>query len=201
MTRKIQQRAKDTQNRILNAARELFSERGYGRATMDEIAARAKANKQRIYAYFGTKQQLFEKVVLKLFEDVDLFSGADGMADCPPSELSERLLAGFMKVHAEHPEFWRLLAWVNLDGDVAVEKLVGARSHENASIREIFERGLASGEIRKMTFHTYLYALLAMSWFYFSNRRTLQRTLSPELYTAAGRAELISEAAALFSHR
>lgn len=47
MARKLQQRAIETRKRILTAARELFAERGYSGATVDEIALRAKANKQR----------------------------------------------------------------------------------------------------------------------------------------------------------
>jgi len=46
--RKIQQRAKDTQRRILNAATKLFAANGYAGTTVDEIADEAKANKQRI---------------------------------------------------------------------------------------------------------------------------------------------------------
>ncbi len=195
--RKIQQRAKDTQRRILNAATKLFAANGYAGTTVDEIADEAKANKQRIYAYFSSKQKLFESVIMKLFQDVDLFSD-ERMRECPPEELSRRLIEGFMKVHLEHPEFWRLLAWINLDSSVRVENLVEARTHENAATREIFVRGLNAGVIRPMEFHHYLYTLLAMSWFYFSNQRTLAYTLSPELYDEAGRDQLVSEVAALF---
>jgi len=134
---------------------------------------------------------------MKLFQDVDLFSGQT-MKECPPEELSQRLLEGFMKVHMEHPEFWRLLTWINLDSSVQVENMVGARSHENAATREIFIRGLRAGVIRPMEFHNYLYTLLAVSWFYFSNHRTLPHTLSPELYGKGGREQLAAEAAALF---
>ncbi|MGN0848271.1 MAG: TetR/AcrR family transcriptional regulator [Victivallaceae bacterium] len=198
MARKLQQRAIETRKRILTAARELFAERGYSGATVDEIALRAKANKQRIYAYFGNKQQLFETVVLQLFQEVDLFAQTD-MQDCQPADLSHRVIAGFFKVHSEHPEFWRLLTWINLDEAIHVERLIGARSHENAAIREVFDRGIKEGVIKPMLFRDYLYTLLAASWFYFSNRRTLPLTLSPDLYSAGGRQLLIDEVAGLFN--
>lgn len=198
MARKIQQRAIETRQRILNSARQLFSEKGYSGATVDEIALRAKANKQRIYAYFGNKQQLFETVVLQLFQEVDLFAQTD-MQDCQPRELSCRVLSGFFKVHSEHPEFWRLLTWINLDSSIHVERLIGARSHENAAIREVFERGVKDGVIKPMLFRDYLYALLAASWFYFSNRRTLPLTLSPDLYSENGRQMVIDDVAGLFT--
>ena len=43
-------------------------------ATVDEIAAAAGVNKQRIYAYFGSKNGLFEAVLRDVFERVELFS-------------------------------------------------------------------------------------------------------------------------------
>ncbi len=198
MHRKVQQRAQDTQQRILNAALAQFSRYGYAGTTVDNIAERAKANKQRIYAYFGNKQQLFEAVVLKLFAEVDLFANAD-MTECPPEQLSSRLLAGFIKVHTLHPEFWRLLTWINLDNSVQVEKLVGVRSQENAGIREIFNHGVALGIIKPVTFENYLFMLLSCAWLYFSNRRTLSRTLSPDFWTTAGQELLIAEISGLFS--
>ena len=197
MAKKIQQRAIDTRNRILVAARELFSERGYNGSAVDEIAARAKANKQRIYAYFGSKQQLFEAVLLTLFNEVNLFAHTD-MDDCPPAELTGRVLHGFMKIHAQHPEFWRLLAWVNLDSGVQVARLLDARSHENTAIRGLFEQGVSSGVIREMEFLEYIYALLALSWFYYSNARTLPVTLSPKLYEEEYKERLIADMAKLF---
>jgi AcrR family transcriptional regulator len=48
---------------ILQAAIEVFSERGFAAAKLDEIAARAGLSKGGIYLYFATKAQLFEAVV------------------------------------------------------------------------------------------------------------------------------------------
>ena len=55
--------AADTPRRILDAAADEFAERGLAGARVDRIAERAGANKQRIYAYFGSKDQLFDRVV------------------------------------------------------------------------------------------------------------------------------------------
>ncbi|HMM72000.1 MAG TPA: TetR/AcrR family transcriptional regulator, partial [Rhodocyclaceae bacterium] len=47
---------------VLQAAREAFSEKGYG-VSMDEIADRAGVSKQTLYNHFPGKQQLFLEVV------------------------------------------------------------------------------------------------------------------------------------------
>jgi AcrR family transcriptional regulator len=45
---------------MLAAARRAFEERGYRDASMDEIAAQAGITKPMLYAYFGSKQGLYE---------------------------------------------------------------------------------------------------------------------------------------------
>jgi AcrR family transcriptional regulator len=55
--------SEDTRRRIFEAATAEFASHGIAGARIDRIAARAAANKQLIYAYFGNKRQLFEIVV------------------------------------------------------------------------------------------------------------------------------------------
>lgn len=49
--------------RILLAAENVFSARGYERATVDEIIALADVGKGTVYKYFGNKEQLFYKLI------------------------------------------------------------------------------------------------------------------------------------------
>ncbi len=48
---------------IVEAALELFSEKGFAAARLDDIAARAGVSKGALYLYFETKQDLFAAVV------------------------------------------------------------------------------------------------------------------------------------------
>jgi AcrR family transcriptional regulator len=52
----------ETERRLFEAASTEFAERGLAGARVDRIAARAQANKQLIYAYFGDKGRLFDAV-------------------------------------------------------------------------------------------------------------------------------------------
>ncbi|MDY4919699.1 MAG: TetR/AcrR family transcriptional regulator [Phascolarctobacterium sp.] len=49
--------------RILQAAEEIFSMYGYEKATLDEIIKLADVGKGTVYKYFGNKEQLFYKLV------------------------------------------------------------------------------------------------------------------------------------------
>lgn len=48
---------------LIAAAREVFAERGYSAAKLEDIAARAGVSKGAMYLYFETKQALFEAVI------------------------------------------------------------------------------------------------------------------------------------------
>ena len=50
-------------DRILIAAEEVFSRRGYANATLDEIIKLADTGKGTLYKYFGNKDNLFYTLV------------------------------------------------------------------------------------------------------------------------------------------
>lgn len=112
-------RAVETKARILSAARAEFAEFGIAGARVDRIAEAAHINKQRIYAYFGDKNQLFEAVL------ADAFSR---LADAIPLPQSRDELIEYagrvFDFHQENVDFNRLLAWEALafrDGALPVE--------------------------------------------------------------------------------
>src|ERR1019366_7741066 len=53
----------DRRNAILDAAREVFGERGYHQATTLEIAARAKTSKRALYELFGSKSGIVKAII------------------------------------------------------------------------------------------------------------------------------------------
>lgn len=75
-----------TEERILSAARELFAEHGYDHVTIRMIASAAGANPALVNRYFGSKVDLFAKV---------LVSGATLASEIgdDPEELPARLAA------------------------------------------------------------------------------------------------------------
>jgi len=62
-----------TQQKIFEVATEIFSEKGFEGARVDEIAARAKINKAMIYYYFKSKENLFAEIVKNFFRECDIF--------------------------------------------------------------------------------------------------------------------------------
>src|ERR671910_3285090 len=48
---------------IVSAALEVFAERGFSAARLDDVAARAGISKGTLYLYFASKEELFKAVV------------------------------------------------------------------------------------------------------------------------------------------
>lgn len=62
--------SRSTEERILDAAIKIFSEKGYSAATTSEIAKKAKVAEGTIFRYFPKKKELLHGVVIKA---IDLF--------------------------------------------------------------------------------------------------------------------------------
>lgn len=60
---------KDTKGRIINAAIELFSQKGYDATRVSDIADVANVNKALIYYYFKNKQDILDFMVRSLLND------------------------------------------------------------------------------------------------------------------------------------
>ncbi|MDG1457933.1 MAG: helix-turn-helix domain containing protein [Pseudoprimorskyibacter sp.] len=72
----------DTRNRILDAALEVFSERGFEDATVRQIAAKVGVSDPAFYAHFKSKKEIFEALI-KL-------AGPDLLASAGTSLASEQ---------------------------------------------------------------------------------------------------------------
>lgn len=57
------EKAAETRRRILEAARDLFIDRGYGATNMPEVAGRAGVAVQTVYFVFGNKRSLLKELV------------------------------------------------------------------------------------------------------------------------------------------
>lgn len=97
-----------TRRRILDAAAAEFARVGIAGARMDRIIAAAEANKAQLYAYFGSKEGLFEAVIA---------DRVDTSADSVPFDADD--LPGWAvrlyDRNLRHPELARLIAWTRLE--------------------------------------------------------------------------------------
>ena len=85
----------DTRGRVVAAARELFVEGGFHRASVDELARRADVARATVYHQFGSKLGVFEAVVRDFEERAGLGALVRVVESAPPQGLlREAITAG-----------------------------------------------------------------------------------------------------------
>jgi AcrR family transcriptional regulator len=97
------------QRQIVDAAVAVFARRGFHLTTVDDVAEAAGISKPMVYAYVGTKEELFvacmrresERLVAAVTEAVQ--SGQD------PDDRLWRGLRGFFRFVADYRDGWRVL--------------------------------------------------------------------------------------------
>ncbi|MDG4821956.1 TetR/AcrR family transcriptional regulator [Asanoa sp. WMMD1127] len=94
---------------MLDAAVLVFSRRGFHEASMDEIAEEAGISKPMVYAYLGSKDDLFRACVNR--EGTRLLESIVAMVqdDLPADEQLWRGLRGFFGFVGEHRAGWAVL--------------------------------------------------------------------------------------------
>lgn len=108
----------ERQDRLVEVATGLFADLGFGRTTMDQVAARAHVSKQTLYRLFPNKGRLFAAVIerhrqsmLKLPGDYDDVPLAEALATIFRADLDRasfrdhmRLIETALAESVQHPE-------------------------------------------------------------------------------------------------
>jgi TetR/AcrR family transcriptional regulator, mexJK operon transcriptional repressor len=138
--------------RLLKAAVEVFLEKGFAAASVDEIAARAKASKNTFYNHYGNKEALFEAVMrrqnaallhsvkTKIPEGLPLDDFLLAFAQLLYAEFLKRDTVRLVRVlHAEVNRFPQLASTFEHSGPSLAMKAVVAE----------FEKHMTSGYLRR----------------------------------------------------
>ena len=173
---------------LLLAAVAEFAEKGRAGARVDDSARHAGVNKQLVYHYFGNKDDLFRAALEHVYGEIRARERALALADLPPLAAMERLVGFSFDYLAEHPEFIALLNDENRHGAAHVGALPGMpelHSPLTTLIAETLDRGVREGVFRADMDPVQFYISIAgMSYFFFSNNRTLSTIFAANLDSA-----------------
>jgi AcrR family transcriptional regulator len=185
-----------TRQAIIDAATEEFAALGLGGARMDAIALRAGQNKRLLYYYFGTKEDLFQAVLERTYENIRTAEGALQLDEVDPVEAIRRLVSFTWHYYITHPEFITLLNSENLHQAAHLKNSAIIRELNSPLIQtldKVLERGRAAGLFRSGVDPLQLYISIAsLSFFYLSNRHTLQVVFGRDLKQPKAEAERLS---------
>lgn len=133
--------AEQTRALILGAATREFAERGIAGARVDRIAAASGASKPMLYAYFGSKERLFDAVFT---------AHVIGNGDRVPFTADD--LPGYaVRLYDDYladPALLRLVAWKRLERVQDGYLFEGLEQHDAENLRRIREQQ-ALGAIRR----------------------------------------------------
>lgn len=125
---------------IIEAAKQLFLEAGFGPTSMDAVAERAGVSKRTIYSHFESKEALFDSIMSQMCsvlgaaiqEQIDLMMAKAEKATGPDPEMAEMLqVLGA-----------RFLTLIADPTDVALFRIIiGEASRFPQLGREFFEKG------------------------------------------------------------
>lgn len=174
-----------TRARLLNAATAEFAAHGIAGARVDRIAAAAEANKQLIYAYFDSKDGLFEAVLSTHF--AALVEGVPFDAENAPGYVGR-----LFDYALEHPEVLRLATWAGLERPTAVATFEAAPYRAKVdAIADAQQRGRLDATFAPADLMALLLGLTA-AWF---NASEALRTIDSDDPWAPERLEQFKRAA------
>jgi AcrR family transcriptional regulator len=150
------------ERQIVDAAVSIFAQRGFHPATVDEVAEAARISKPMVYAYIGTKEELFiacmrregDRLVAAVTE-----AAAEGTT---PDDQLWRGLRAFFAFVTQHRDGWRVLYW-QARGQ---ELFAGVLAELRATMAEIVTGMLTlaneahGGRVTTQDLQTLAYALL-----------------------------------------
>jgi TetR/AcrR family transcriptional regulator len=176
-TIKAKRDAAGTRRRIVEAATAEFAGKGYDGARVDAIAQRAGVNKNLIYHYFGSKEQLFIAVMEETYLLMRAHHRELELKQLEPRTAMATLVRATFQLFVEHPEVISLLNSENLYRARHVKKSQAIQSLYNpllTALHEILGRGEAGGVFRTGVDPVDLYiSISALGYFYVSNQHTL----------------------------
>ena len=176
-----------TQRLLLEAAVAEFSEHGPQGARVARIAQRAGINKERIYQYFGNKDQLF---VAALSSELSKAADAVPLTAEHLADLGE--YAGTIYDYQQkNPHLLRLMSWEGLAfGDSIVDGAVRADFYADkiAVLTDAQRTGEVSAEVNP---EQIVYALIALTSFW-STLPHLGRLMLPEAGDKGPRADIVA---------
>ena len=150
---RFQRRKEDRPQEITEAAFEVFAEKGYARARVQEVAARAGVSKGLLYLYFETKQALFKAVIRSVvMRRMDALLAAVEETELSSEAFIRGPLVTFMKGLPGSPVavvIRLLISEGHRHPDLVDYYWENVVSKGLLAIRGLLERGVSNGEFRE----------------------------------------------------
>lgn len=177
--------ANQTRHRILQAATAVFAQHGLGGGRVKLVASAAKSNERMIYYYFGSKERLFIAVLENVYRQMWEAENALHLDRSPPLDAIKAMIDFTLDHYLSHPEMLTILNNENLHRGRYASKSKELKQLSSPALElmtRIYVRGVRDGVFRGGLDPVEIYlSILALNYFYVSNRYTLSAYLGINL--------------------
>jgi AcrR family transcriptional regulator len=178
-----------TRDSLLKAAIKVFAKHGFDGGSIDQISKAANSHDRMIYYYFGNKESLFVAALEEIYRRFNVAEAALKLDLEQPKLALEQVVRFVLHYYKKHPEFVTLLNSENLHRGKHIARSNKAREFSSPAISvvdEVLRQGIAQGIFRATVASRDLYMMIvALGYFYQSNRFTLSAFLGEDLETPA----------------
>ncbi|NVO15229.1 MAG: TetR/AcrR family transcriptional regulator [Rhodoplanes sp.] len=177
--------AERTRQAILAAAEVEFADKGLAGARVDAIAEQSGANKQMLYYYFGSKENLYVAVLERAYGAMRQTERELDLLALDPLDAIRKLVEFKFDYLHEHPSLIRLLAVENVHNARYLKRSRHLRDMHNSLVtvlQAVLAAGQARGQVKPGIDPLQLYISLAgLSYFFFANAATLSTAFGRDL--------------------
>ncbi len=171
----------ETENRIIQAATDVFLEKGRDGARMQDIADRAGINKALLHYYFRSKNRLYEKVFESVVEFFlrHLLEAAQVQQDLP--QMLRSFINEYIDTLARHPQVVQFVLWEIRHGGEnfarAAKKVFENHGYTTIPLIAKTREALERGEIRPVDPVHFTLSLIGMCLYPFIARPVIERVI------------------------
>lgn len=154
--------------RIVDAAEQIFADRGLAGARMEAIARAACVNKALLYYYFHSKEELYRSVLEAMFAELRAGGDAPRMAALGPGDKVRAIVDNYFEFVRQHPNYPRLVQREMMNHGPNLSWMVSEyyRPMHRRLVRFI-EEGMGRGDFRRVDASQMAISIVAVMVFYF----------------------------------
>lgn len=173
-----------TRARIVEAARVEFVTYGLNGARVDRIAAEAAVNKNLLYHYFGSKDDLYLEVLEGIYAGLRAKQQDDDLRGKPPVEAMAQLVARTFDHFVATPDLIRLMSVENIHYGQHLKRSRAVKPLYRGlleTLENLLRRGQSEGAFRQSVDAIDLYlSISGLTYFFLSNQHTLSWLLDTD---------------------
>jgi len=140
-----------TEEKILDAAKEVFMKYGLYGARMQDIADTAGINKALLHYYFRNKEKLFDRIfenaLSRFFEQSQVFENSI----LPVKDRIFQYVSNIIDFYAEYPQMSMfIIKEIGNNPDLFKQKIMAAKKNKTFRLIDTLEQAIKNGEIAKI---------------------------------------------------